>query len=492
MIRVDSRLSSFTAFNASIQKLNQHQKRLLNTTVAFLQARQEGLRQLSELIQYQMILSRQALNAAPATAGDSAQSANVVFNEAEVLEVACGKLSNVFGKEYESIDLLPRCTRVPMPPYLFISRVTQIEAKRGQLEDCFIETEYDIPFGAWYSSSGYMPCAVAIEASHSNIFLMSYIGIDFQTQGGRVYRALGGTITFMNSLPQEGQTMRCEVTAHDFSRMGETILFTFTYKAFVGDRQFMQMECKAGFFSDEELLKGQGIPESKLDKLMRSKVQKQHFEPLLRCQKTAFSQADLQQFNQGNFAACFGEGYGRNPQEAGYNFFSPSMIQMLDRITSVDVKGGAWGLGLLTAEKDLTPDAWYFNCHFKDDFCIPGTLVGEGCGQLLAFYLLYLGLHTRIKDAITQPLLNQNQIGHYRGQITPTTGTITYRVEVTEIGLTPRPYIKAECSAIFNGKTIAVMKNLGLELVPRPTESGLNSDQHHSPSNLLSLVGNDK
>jgi PfaB family protein len=467
-----SDLAAFlNAMDANIQTLSQHQQQITNTNIAFLQSRQAGLRQIGEMIQYQIALSQNLLGAPvespPVPPVPYVKPAHVIFDEAEVLEVAQGKLANVFGKEYEVIDQLPRCTRVPMPPYLFISRVTRIDAKRGELEDCFIETEYDIPQGAWYSSNGYMPCAVALEASHSNIFLMSYIGIDFMTQGKRVYRALGGTITFMDSLPREGQTMRCEVTIHDFSRMGETILFTFIHKAFVGNQQFVQMECKAGFFSDEELAKGQGIPESRLDQIMRSKAEKQQFQPLLHCPKTRFEPADLDLLEQGNFAACFGSAYdlrGKNPLLR----FLSKQIRMIDRVISVDPQGGAWGLGLLTAEKALHPDDWYFNCHFKDDFCIPGTLVGEGCGQLMAFYGLYLGLQTLTENAIVQPLLNQSQTGHYRGQILPTAGLITYRVEVTEICLSPKTYMRAECSAIYEGKTIARMKNLGLELIECP------------------------
>ncbi|QYO65164.1 hypothetical protein [Leptolyngbya sp. 7M] len=275
-----------------------------STTPAVPQAQQ--LPQVQQVQQVQSSAQQSAQQSAQRSPRPQPKPAKVIFDEAEVLEVACGKLAKVFGPEYEMVDALPRCTRIPMPPYLFISRVTKLEAKRGSLEDCFIETEYDIPYGAWYTTGGYMPCAVAVEASHSNIFLMSYIGVDFETKGERVYRALGGTITFTGRLPKEGETMRCEVTAHSFSRMGETLLFTFTHKCFIGDQQFMQMECKAGFFSDEELLKGQGIPQSKLDQLMRSKLKKQYFQPLLPCAKTAFLEADLEQLNQGNFAACFG------------------------------------------------------------------------------------------------------------------------------------------------------------------------------------------
>jgi 3-hydroxymyristoyl/3-hydroxydecanoyl-(acyl carrier protein) dehydratase len=34
---------------------------------------------------------------------------------------------------------------------------------------------------------------------------------------------------------------------------------------------------------------------------------------------------------------------------------------------------------------------WFFQGHFKDDPCMPGTLMFEGCLQALAFYLTALG-----------------------------------------------------------------------------------------------------
>ena len=79
---------------------------------------------------------------------------------------------------------------------------------------------------------------------------------------------------------------------------------------------------------------------------------------------------------------------------------------MVDRIVEVEPQGGAWGLGLIVSEKDLRPDDWYFPCHFKDDEVMAGSLVAEGCSQLLQFYLLYLGMQTKMDDARFQPLKN--------------------------------------------------------------------------------------
>jgi hypothetical protein len=37
------------------------------------------------------------------------------------------------------------------------------------------------------------------------------------------------------------------------------------------------------------------------------------------------------------------------------------------------------------------PDDWFFDGHFKNDPCMPGTLMFEGCLQAMAFYLAAMG-----------------------------------------------------------------------------------------------------
>ncbi|MBV9389117.1 MAG: PfaB family protein [Chroococcidiopsidaceae cyanobacterium CP_BM_ER_R8_30] len=479
------------------QKLSEKASIVTQAHTAFLQARRESLRQMSELIQMQIAVSRHLQDQKPtqensqarerlqikqASSGqistfqepsDSTQSkstvlplqkpASVIFNEADMLEFAAGSISRVFGKEYEIIDSYSRRVRLPMPPYLFISRVTKFEAKRGCFEPCLIETEYDIPQDAWYAVDGQIPCAIPVEACHGNMLLISYIGIDFENQGQRVYRALDGTTTYLGETPVVGETLRCHVRINSFARGGNTLLFFFSYECFVGNRMFLKATSGAGFFSDEVLKKGQGVSLTAQEKKERSKVQKKHFEPLLLCYKSAFNDENLKQLSLGNIAACFGDNYdqkGKNP-----SLRLPSQaIRMIDRVISVDPRGGCWGLGLVVAEKTLDPKQWYFNCHFKDDLVLPGTIINEGCVQTLLFYLLYLGLQTCTTNAKFQPIPRLTQSGRSRGQITPVSAILTYRLEVTEIGLEPKPFAKAEVAVIFDDKIISLIKNLGIQL----------------------------
>src|SRR5210317_2496176 len=99
---------------------------------------------------------------------------------------------------------------------------------------------------------------------------------------------------------------------------------------------------------------------------------------------------------------------------------------MIDRVKSVKINGGFWGLGLVVSEKDLAPDHWYFPCHFKDDQVLAGSLMADGCGQLMRFYMLYLGLQTCTKDARFQPMPRLPQKVRCRGQVIPGHSLLTY------------------------------------------------------------------
>jgi 3-hydroxymyristoyl/3-hydroxydecanoyl-(acyl carrier protein) dehydratase len=91
----------------------------------------------------------------------------------------------------------------------------------------------------------------------------------------------------------------------------------------------------------------------------------------------------------------------------------------------------------------------------------------EGSSQLLQFYLLYLGLQTCTTNARFQAITQRPQIVRFRGQVTPTFGELLYRLEVIEIGLSPKPFAIANVDIIFGNKTIAYVKNLGWQLTEK-------------------------
>jgi PfaB family protein len=444
----------------------------LHPHAAFLALRQESLRQMGQLLDHQMATATTLLReAAPVpqapptvTPTTSPDQSPTVLDEAAILEFATGKVASVLGPSYGEVDTYPKRLRLPMSPYLFVSRVTRLDAERGRFEPCSIETEYDIPADAWYAVDGQVPTAIFVESYQSIILLLSYLGVDFEVQGTQVFRALDSTLEFVSEPPQAGETFRCQVRIRSFSRSGGMLLCFYDCEYFVGNRPFLTIQASGGMFSEQTLhKKSAGIKLTKPELAARRTAQKQHFTPLLSCSKVSFHEQDLLRLGAGDLVACFGESYGASQQQNPSLRSPASAFRMLDRILAVNPRGGAWGLGMLVAEKDLHPEHWYFNCHFKDDYCMPGTVIGAGATQLLQFYGLFLGLQTRTQQAHFQPIPHLVQTSRSRGQVVPMHGKLIYQLEVCEIGLEPTPFLKAEAFVKLRDKTITSIQNLGVQ-----------------------------
>ena len=360
---------------------------------AFLDYRHQGMKHLAGMILQEMRADHGASSNGYATSGSletevipssktspqaeksRTKPPGVIFDHQDLLEFAGGKISNVFGPEYGEIDTFERCVRLPMDPYLLVSRVTELNAKLGKFEPSTITTEYDIPKGAWFCTDAQIPWAVAVESGQCDLMLISYLGIDFECRGDQVYRLLDCTLTYLDDMPREGQTLRYEISINSFARHDQNLLFFFNYKCYVGDKMVLRMDngC-AGFFSNEDLAQGRGVIRSKDELKILENAKKQTFTPLLNCDKKQFKREELLHLSEGNPASCFGPDYHFPNQNSSLKM-APESLLMTDRVVSVDINGGPWGLGEVLAEKDLAPDHWYFPCHFKDDPVLALSLI---------------------------------------------------------------------------------------------------------------------
>lgn len=127
-------------------------------------------------------------------------------------------------------------------------------------------------------------------------------------------------------------------------------------------------------------------------------------------------------FNKDELIACakgelFGEGNARLPL--------PNML-MLDRIIAIHNEGGKFGKGYVEAELDITPDLWFFDCHFLNDPVMPGCLGLDALWQLLGFFLGWSG-HPGKGRALGLGELK------FTGQILPTHKKVTYRLDIQRV-----------------------------------------------------------
>jgi PfaB family protein len=387
----------------------------------------------------------------------------LVMNEQQLLAFAEGKVVDAFGEKYAEIDQYPVRVRLPSPPYFFVSRVTQIKAEFGKYEKCMLTTEYDIPKDAWYLVDGVMPPGVAVEAGQSDLLLISYLGIDFENKGERMYRLLDGKLAFVGDLPRAGQTLRFDIHINSYVRQGGVLLFFFSYEGYVDGKLALRLErgC-AGFFTQQQLAQGQGLlshPQNITASLVK---------PMMPCTRTQLDAKDLAALCNGDVNNVFHQ--GALPQGQKGVKLPPEMLLMVDCVTVLN-RVLPSGFLQIEAFKKLDPQGWYFKSHFVDDPVLPGSLVAEGATQLLKIHMMSIGLHQCFAHAEFQPIPELLMDIRVRGQITPNVETLRYVVEIFESGFLPRPYVKANVVVYDGDRPLVAVENLGLCLKEIPGQN---------------------
>jgi 3-hydroxymyristoyl/3-hydroxydecanoyl-(acyl carrier protein) dehydratase len=402
----------------------------------------------------------------PASRAAGEPEGNRVLDEEQLLEFAAGRIGNVFGPDFAEIDEYPVRVRLPEPPYLFVTRVTELDAVPGRFEPSSIVTEYDVPDDAWYLVDGLVPCAVTIEAGQCDLLLVSYLGIDFRNKGRRVYRLLDSKLVFHGRLPRAGQTLRYEINVDRFVWNGDALLFFFNYRCFADGELILELlDACAGFFDADELRDSLGVVFSDSDRRRRSELKWAWFTPLAKTERTQLSGGDLALLAAGRLSDVFGAEWDQSADGCNTSIRLPDQeLRMIDEITLIDRLGGPRGLGELSAVKFLESDAWYFRCHFTGDPVLAGSLVAEGGVQLLQTYAMYLGLHLVLPDAEFQSVPGLQTDVKVRGQITPETSRIRYEVAITEITMLPRPTVIADILVYDGDKPIISMRGFGVQV----------------------------
>ncbi len=144
-------------------------------------------------------------------------------------------------------------------------------------------------------------------------------------------------------------------------------------------------------------------------------------EPLIKWRKQV-AMSKQNQFSREELLACArGEMYG--PGNAQLPL--PPML-MCDRITHISDEGGEFGKGEIIAELDITPDLWFFDCHFKNDPVMPGCLGVDAMWQLVGFFLGWMGGPGRGRA------LGAGEVKFF-GQVTPENKKITYRINMKRV-----------------------------------------------------------
>jgi 3-hydroxyacyl-[acyl-carrier protein] dehydratase/trans-2-decenoyl-[acyl-carrier protein] isomerase len=95
--------------------------------------------------------------------------------------------------------------------------------------------------------------------------------------------------------------------------------------------------------------------------------------------QSSYTREELLKSSDGGY---FGPGNAQLP--------APPML-MMDRITHISMDGGEFGKGHVVGELDITPDLWFFGCHFIGDPVMPGCLGLDAMWQVVGYWLGWSG-----------------------------------------------------------------------------------------------------
>ncbi|TDO09205.1 FabA-like protein [Mycobacterium sp. BK086] len=403
---------------------------------------------------------------APAPSKRPAPAKEPLWSRAQLEILAGGNVSEVMGPKFAEYDQYERLVRMPEPPLLLADRVMSIEGEPGTMGTGLIVTETDVDPDAWYIHNGRMSPGVVIESGQADLLLASYLGADFTNRSERVYRLLGCDLTFMGELPKGGDTLHYEIHIDGHAKTGDTRLFFFHYDCYIGDRLMISVRNgQAGFFSDAELAESDGVLWDAADDAPRDGAVRD--EPAVITQKRSFTREDLEAFTDGHAYSCFGAGFERAAAHTRTPSLPKGKLRLIDEIAEFDPTGGPWGRGYLRATAAVPKDMWFYDGHFKNDPCMPGTLMADAATQALSFAMAAYGFTIERDGWRFEPVPDDMARFVCRGQVTPDADhMLDYEVFIEEIIDGPTPTVFAALLCRSDGFKVFHARRFGMRLVP--------------------------
>lgn len=130
--------------------------------------------------------------------------------------------------------------------------------------------------------------------------------------------------------------------------------------------------------------------------------------------QSSYTKEDLLKSSEGDY---FGSGNAQLP--------APPML-MMDRITAISVDGGEFGKGHIIGELDITPDLWFFDCHFARDEMMPASLGLDAMWQMIGYWLGWSGSPGKGRA------IGVGEV-EFKGQITPEINLVRYEVNMRQV-----------------------------------------------------------
>jgi 3-hydroxyacyl-[acyl-carrier protein] dehydratase/trans-2-decenoyl-[acyl-carrier protein] isomerase len=111
----------------------------------------------------------------------------------------------------------------------------------------------------------------------------------------------------------------------------------------------------------------------------------------------------------------------------------------------------------MVAEFDITPDRWFFPCHFRGDPVMPGCLGLDAMWQLVGFFLAWAGSPGRGRA------LGVGEV-RFRGEIKPDSKLVRYEIDMKRVILRKLVLGIGDGVVLVDGQPIYTAKDLRVGL----------------------------
>ncbi|MBU1109551.1 MAG: type I polyketide synthase [Candidatus Riflebacteria bacterium] len=374
-----------------------------------------------------------------------------VFTGQQILEYAIGKPSLCFGEKFAIFDEQKFLARLPNPPYLFVDRITAVNAESLKIKTGgTVQGQFDISPDAWFFKANRqtsIPFAILLEFPLQVCGWYScYMGSAFANDKELHYRNLDGSATLYEDINVNSGTLTATVVSTRAANSAGMLIQSFDMLVTQGGRKIYEGQTTFGFFAKEALanqvgFRGIELYEPSADEKLR------HIDfplPLA----TPLNPQD-------------------NRVDAMNGLSLPGKCYlMLDRIDCFVPDGGPAGLGFIRGIKQVDTSEWFFKAHFYQDPVIPGSLGLESFIQLMKVAAIHRwGGELAGRNCHFEPIaLNHKHTWSYRGQVIPQDKLVTVDACINRIDDADHLMV-AEGFLKVDGRIIYSMKDFALRVV---------------------------
>lgn len=386
--------------------------------------------------------------ASAANAGGANEILPAIYTGQQILEYAIGRPSVCFGEQFKPFDSERFLARLPNPPYLFVDRITAVEAEFLKIKTGgHVQGQFDIRPDAWFfkaNRQSSIPFSVLLEFPLQVCGWYScYMGSAFTNDKELHYRNLDGTATLYEDITTDTGTLTADVYSTKAANSAGMLIQSFKFVVSRQGRTVYEGDTTFGFFGAEALANQVGFRGIEL------------YEPdeAEKARARALPFPDVAPFV---------------PEEDQIDMFNGLIMpgkayKMLDGIDLFVADGGPAGLGFVRGTKKVNPADWFFKAHFYQDPVIPGSLGLESFLQLLkAVAIERWGTELKNCDCHFEPMaLGQKHVWSYRGQVIPKDDLVTVDACITRIDdnahlIVADGYLKVDGRIIYSMKDFAL------------------------------------